>query len=84
MTGRPGELAVEMNGGSTATYLMRAPCVPLFMLVVMGLETKALLDFQGWWKLRSVIFGVALVAAKGGLRNGKTKCRTWSSKIATL
>ena len=30
MTGRPGYWTVEMNGGSSAPYLARTPCVPLF------------------------------------------------------
>ena len=30
MTGRPGCRTMEMNGGSSAPYLARTPCVPLF------------------------------------------------------
>ena len=30
MTGRPGHRTMEMNGGSSALYLARTPCVPLF------------------------------------------------------
>ena len=30
MTGRPGHRTMEMNGGSSAPYLARTPCVPLF------------------------------------------------------
>ena len=30
VTGRPGYLTVEMIGGSSASYLARTPCVPLF------------------------------------------------------
>ena len=30
MTGRPGYRTMDMNGGSSAPYLARAPCVPLF------------------------------------------------------
>ena len=30
MTGRPGCRTMEMNGGSSAVYLARTPCVPLF------------------------------------------------------
>ena len=30
MTGRPGHWTMEMNGGSSAPYLARTPCVPLF------------------------------------------------------
>ena len=30
MTGRPGHRTVEMNGGSSAPYLARTPCVSLF------------------------------------------------------
>ena len=65
MTGRPGDRATEMNGGSTASHLARTPRVPLFMLIFVGLETKGRLDFQGRrgitsvvrWNLRPVIFG---------------------------
>ena len=56
---------MEMNGGSTASYLARAPCVAVFLLVLIGLEAKGLLDFQGLrgitsvvrWNLRPVILG---------------------------
>ena len=34
MTGRPGHRAMEMNGGSSAPYLARTPCVPLFSTLV--------------------------------------------------
>ena len=47
MTGRPGDHAMEMDGGSTASYLTRTPRITLFMLVFIGLEAKELLDFQG-------------------------------------
>ena len=30
MTGRPGYRTMEMIGGSSAPYLARTPCVPLF------------------------------------------------------
>ena len=30
MTGRPGYRTTEMNGGSSAPYLARTPCIPLF------------------------------------------------------
>ena len=30
MTGRPGHRTMEMTGGSSASYLTRTPCVPLF------------------------------------------------------
>ena len=52
MTGRPGDHAMEMDGGSTVSYLTRTPRVPLFMLVLVGL------DFQGRRGITSVIFGV--------------------------
>ena len=57
MTGRPGYWTMEMNGGSSASYLARSPCV--------GVEAEGLLDYQGragiisivQWNLRPVIFG---------------------------
>ena len=66
MTGRPGDHTMEVDGGSTVLYLARTPRVPLFVLVLVGLEAKGLLDFQGRrgitsivrWNLRPVIFGV--------------------------
>ena len=53
-------------GGSAASYLARTPRIPLFVLIFIGLETKNVLDYQGWagttsivqWTLRPVIFGV--------------------------
>ena len=30
MTGRPGHRTMEINGGSSVSYLARTPCVPLF------------------------------------------------------
>ena len=38
---------MEMDGGSAVSYLTRAPRVTLFMLILIGLEEKGLLDFQG-------------------------------------
>ena len=57
---------MEMIGESTASYLARTPCVPVFLLILTGLEAKGLLAFQGRrgitsivrWNLRPVIFGV--------------------------
>ena len=64
MTGRPGHRTMEMNGRSTVSYLVRTPRVPFFMLIVIGLEAKNRLAFQGRhgnasvvrWSLRPVIF----------------------------
>ena len=66
MMGRPGHHTMEMNGRSTASYLVRAPRVAFFMLILIGLEAKGLLAFQGErgiasvvrWSLHPVIFGV--------------------------
>ena len=42
-------LEMEMHGGSSAPYLACTPCVPLFCtLFEKGVETEALLDYQGW------------------------------------
>ena len=43
MTGRPGCWAMEMNGGSSAPYLARTLCVPLFC---------TLLKQNGFWTTR--------------------------------
>ena len=61
VTGRPGCWTTEMNEGSSAPYLARAPCVPLFCT-----ETEGLVDYQEragimsivQWTLLPVIFGV--------------------------
>ena len=66
MTGRPGYRTMGMIGRSTASYLVCTPRVPFFVLVLIGLEAKGLLAFQGRrgiasvvrWNLRPVIFGV--------------------------
>ena len=67
MTGRPGG---PYDGNDWRKYRVvprsRTPCVPVFLLMLMGLEAKDLLDFQGRrgitsvvrWNLRPVIFGV--------------------------
>ena len=57
---------MEINGRSTLSHLVRTPRVPFFMIILIGLEAKGLLAFQGrrgiasvvWWNLRPVIFGV--------------------------
>ena len=36
-----------MCEGSTASYLARTPCVPVFLPVLIGPEAKGRLDFQG-------------------------------------
>ena len=66
MTGRPGHWTMEMNGGSSAPYLARTPCVPSFLHCLKRVEAEGLLDYQGRariisivrWNLRPVIFGV--------------------------
>ena len=66
MIGRPGAQTMKINGGNTTLYLAHTPCVPLFVLVLIGLEARGFLDFQGRhgsasvvrWNLRLVILGV--------------------------
>ena len=36
-----------MNGGSSASHPGRTPCVPLFVLCLLRVETEGLLDYQG-------------------------------------
>ena len=56
---------MEMNGGSSTSYLARTPCVPLFS-TLFNRETEELLDYQGRagivsivrWNLRPVVLGV--------------------------
>ena len=47
MTGRPGYRTMEMNGGSSASYLACTPCVPWFVHCLIRAETEELLDYQG-------------------------------------
>ena len=47
MTGRPGHRTMEMNGGSSAPYLARTPCVPFFSTLFNRVETEGFLDYQG-------------------------------------
>ena len=57
---------MEMNGGSTVSYLVRTPRVPFFMLILKSLEATGFLAFQGQhgiasivrWNLRPVICSV--------------------------
>ena len=66
MAGRPGYRTLEMNGGSSASYLARTPCVPLFSTLLNRDGTEGLSDYQGKagiisivrWNRRAVIFGV--------------------------
>ena len=74
MTGRPGYRTMEMNGGSSAPYLARTPCVPLFCALFNRGGQEELLDYQGRagiisivrWNLRPVIFGVEIVLGLSG------------------
>ena len=72
MTGRPGDRTMEMNGGSTASYLARTPCVPLFMLSLKGLEAKGLLDFQGRGEITSVDLGTCPVSLSVSIFRSQT------------
>ena len=68
MTGRPGDRTMEMNGKGTVSYLVRTPRKPFFTLILIGLEAKNLLAFEGRrgiasvvrWNFRPVIFGVEI------------------------
>ena len=80
MTGRPGDCTMDMNGGSTASYLAHTLCVPLFLLPLIGLEAKGLLDFQGRrgitsvvrWNLRPVIVGDDFLQGKSRKESPET------------
>ena len=68
MTGRPGYWTMEMNGGSSAPYLARTPCVPLFCALFNRGGSRGFFRLPGAggdhfivrWSLRPVIFGVDL------------------------
>ena len=57
MTGRPGHRAMEMNGKSTVSYLVRTPRAPFFLLILIGLEAKNLFSFPGatWDRFRCTV-----------------------------
>ena len=55
VTGRPGCRTTEMNGGSSASYLASTPCVPLFALRLIGVDTEGLLDYQGRAGIISIV-----------------------------
>ena len=65
MTGRPGCRTMEMNGGSSASYLARTPRVPLFCTLFPKGGSKRAFRLSGEggmisivrWKFRPVIFG---------------------------
>ena len=66
LSGQLGCWTMEMNGGSSASYLARTPRVPLFRTLLIGVNTEGLLAYQGRagiisivrWNLLPVIFGV--------------------------
>ena len=65
VTGRPGCRTTEMNGGSSAPYLARTPCVPLVCTSVCRGGNRSTFRLPGAgiisivrWSLRPVIFGV--------------------------
>ena len=78
-----------MNGGSSAPYLARTPCGPLFVHCLIRVETEGLLDYQGWagiisivrWNLRPVIFGVEAKRSpvQSKVKYGKNICRITSA-----
>ena len=47
MTGRPGCRTMEMNGGSSASYLTCTPCVPLFCASLLRVETEGAFRLPG-------------------------------------
>ena len=55
MTGPPGDRTMDMNGGSSASYLARSHCVAVFWLVLIGPEAKGLLALQGRRGIASVV-----------------------------
>ena len=47
MTGRPGHRKMEMNGGSSAPYLARTPCVPLFSTLLYSCGNRRVFRLGG-------------------------------------
>ena len=63
---------MEINGKSTVSYLVRTPRVPFFMLILIGLEAKNLLAFQGRRGIASVIRCPTMSLRKQNLNKLKT------------
>ena len=88
MTGRPGHRTMEMNGGSSASYLARTLESPCFVLRLVGVETERFLDYQGRagiisivrWNLRPVIFQAL---PNGGEWNGGYATFVWQERAQT-
>ena len=86
MTGRTGYRTMEMNGGSSASYLARTPCVPLFVHCLIGVETEGLLDYQGKpgiisvvrRSLRPVMFGLLDALIVGDFKSNPLAIRNRS------
>ena len=57
ITGRPGDRTMEMIGRSTALHLACTPYIPMFLLVLIGLEAEGLLDR---WNPHPVVLSVDL------------------------
>ena len=55
MTGRPGDRTMEMNGGSTVSYLARTLCVAVSLVYFNRSGSKGLLDFQGRHGIISIV-----------------------------
>ena len=89
MTGRPGCRRVEMNGGSSASYLACTPCIPLFSTLFNrgGNGNRRVLDYQGRagitsivrWNPRPVIFGVDLLFLERDSKATRMTTPVWIS-----
>ena len=67
IAGRPGRRTMEMNGGTSASYLARSPCVPSFSSLKKRSGSRRALRLPGEggdhfhcarWNLCPVMFGV--------------------------
>ena len=47
ITGRPGDRTIEINRGSTVSYLACTPRVPYLMVILVGLEAKGAFRLPG-------------------------------------
>ena len=81
ITGRPGDHAMEIDGGGTVSYLTHTPRVPLFMLVSIGLEANEFLDFQGRQGITSIArWNPMWERAHVGFGGTGRKCKNPSTK----
>ena len=90
MTGRPGHRTMEMIGGSSAPYLARTPCVPLFCTLFNRDGNRRALSIPGVGGVSFPLYGgtfarsysVSTGDSSSG-NQGKTKGQQLKGKIVS-